>query len=625
MNRRWLPWAACLLTPVGCMSQQTRLQSGDTDDARDRAGLVRTIGDISAIDNAQGIVVAGVGLVVGLGGTGGSPPGPERTKMEDILRKKGFDNVRQVLDSPNHAVVRVTAVVPPGALRGDTIDVDVTLPPGSRATSLRGGTLAECQLYNFDSARNVSEQYAKSGKGDQFLLGDALVKAEGPMIVGLDTDPGDAGDEAESAARRRGRVWGGGRVMADRPFYLTLTQEKYQLARVAARVADRINETFPGPKQGPGAVATAHNKELISLRVPAHYKHNKSRFIRVVRMVPMDDTPGPDSDYRKLLEEQLLDPAKTITAALRLEALGNDSTAALKPALQSASPLVRFAAAEALAYLGQPAGGEELARLAAERPPLRAYALTALAALNEAVSNVKLKELLAADDPALRYGAFRALRVMDESDPLVAGEPLNKKAFWLHRVGGDAPGMVHVSGGRRAEVVLFGKEPKLVPPFSIQAGPEITVTASKGDDTCTISRFSMKKGVKRVQSGLDLGDVLKQLGELGGGYADAVDLLRQAERAGGLDSALATDALPQAASVYELAKLGRDDPNLQDATAPDDPRDGPGETPNLFERAGRPPADADADDERSLRRRRKSGEAAARAERPTKKDAPATR
>ena len=39
---------------------------------------------------------------------------------------------------------------------------------------------------------------------------------------------------------------------------------------------------------------------------------------------------------------------------------------------------------------------------------------------------------MAATDPALRYGAFVALRLSDETNAAVRGQQLN--GFWLHRV-----------------------------------------------------------------------------------------------------------------------------------------------------------------------------------------------
>src|SRR5207253_6587171 len=110
------------------------------------------------------------------------------------------------------------------------------------------------------------------------------------------------------------------------------------------------------------------------------------RFLRVVRLVPLQDIAdahpeGSKKSYRQRLAADMLDPARTVTAALRLEALGQSSIAALKPGLDSKHPLVRFCAAEALAYLGSPSCGEELASVVQERPSLRAFALTAMASL----------------------------------------------------------------------------------------------------------------------------------------------------------------------------------------------------------------------------------------------------
>ena len=131
--------------------------------------------------------------------------------------------------------------------------------------------------------------------------------------------------------------------------------------------------------------------------MPPAYKLNLPRFLRVVRLVPLQgasDRPAPRTPtrgvYRQRLAEDLLDPARTVTAALRLEALGQQSIPALKTGLESTHPLVRFCAAESLAYLDCPAGGEELGAAVAKQPLLRAFALTALASLDESVSHIQL-------------------------------------------------------------------------------------------------------------------------------------------------------------------------------------------------------------------------------------------
>jgi len=279
-----------------------------------------------------------------------------------------------------------------------------------------------------------------------------------------------------------------------------------------------------------------------------------ARFLRVVRLIPLSDTPGPESAYVQKLSKQLLDPSTTITAALRLEALGAQSISALKAGLHSDVPLVRFAAAESLAYLGSPSCGEELGKQVAEQPFVQAFALTALASLNEAVCRVKLEELLNAPNPETRFGAFRALRARDERDPLVQGDKLG--AFWLHQVAKSTSPQIHYSTSKRAEIVLFGDSPKLIAPLSILAGPEFTIRAKEGESTCTVCRFSPAKGKQTKTCSLEIADLLRTMADLGVNYADAIELLRQADSCHGLNCALKADALPKAPTVYDLARAG---------------------------------------------------------------------
>jgi hypothetical protein len=408
-------------------------------------------------------------------------------------------------------------------------------------------------MYNYASSQQLSPG---NPRGNSLLMGHILARAKGPVLVGL-------GDGDESAQLKQGRIWGGAKVETNRPFWLALNAEQ-QFARVAMRAADRVNETFQGAYQGPNSVmAEAKTKEVVYLGVPPQYRHNLGRFLRVVRFIPLQGPPPANSPYRRKVEEDLLDPTRTVSAALRLEALGSDMIPALKKGLQSHHALVRFTSAEALAYLGSPASAEELAKLAAAEPMLRAYALTALASLgDEAVCGRELYELLSNSSPETRYGAFCALRVLDEHNDYLHGELLNE-SYWLHQVAPGSAPLVHLSTNRRAEIVLFGDDIYLEPPFSFVAGPEYTVTAADGDERCTLSRFSVRHGTMRRQCSLKLGDVLHTLAEMGAAYPDAAELLRQADRNKCLSCAVAVDALPEAPSVQQLARAGRSDADLK--------------------------------------------------------------
>jgi flagellar basal body P-ring protein FlgI len=593
----WLTLAALLVAVAGCVSPQVRTQSDEGAEAEVKYD-VQTVGDVTDVGNADPIQVGGVGLVIDLEGTGGSaPPGSYRTLLEDQLRKNrqlldsllkqyGVKDVKELLALPSVSLVLVSASVPPGAHKGDPIDVDVSLPADSKTTSLRGGRLVECSLFNYELASALSPKYGGNGNA---IKGHAIARAEGHVLVGF--------GEGEDARQRSGRIWAGARCKIDRPVHLIL-KDKQQHASIASAVADRVNTAFHSAAAGlPGnRIAVAENKTLVQLSVPHQYRHNLPRYLRVVRLVPLREAgdqarTGEDGverriSYRRALEQDLVKPGRTVLAALRLEALGNRTVPVLKTALGHEHALVRFSAAEALTYLGSPAGAEELARMVEEHPALRAFSLTALASLDEAVCHVKLRELLASSKAETRYGAFRALRALDERDPSVQGEMLNE-AFWLHHAAPDSAPLVHVSSNRRAEVVLFGDDAHLKPPFAFRAG-DFNITAGQDDDRCTIGLFSPSDGkALRRQCSLKVEDVLRTMAAMGGMYPEAVEVLRQAHVCQCLSCQLEADALPQAVSVQELARAGVGDPEglLADEEILNAKPD-LGVTPTLYERDG---------------------------------------
>jgi hypothetical protein len=551
----WRFWHIALAPAIlcGCAHQhETRLQADDEAEAKEAD--VKTIGEITTVGNAAPIPVSGVGLVVGLEGTGGdAPPGGFRQFLEDNLRKARVEHIKELLASPNASMVLVSATIPPGARKDDPIDVEVSLPPHSKTSSLRGGYLQACMLYNYDTTKNLDPNFQGANR---LLIGHVLARAEGPLLVGF-------GEGDEAARLKQGRIWSGARSKIDRAFQLVFN-DGHQRAPIVQKTADRINETFHGADRGVlSNVAVAKTKSYLVLSVPAQYKLNLPRYLRVVRLIPYEATPDANSPYRRRLERQLLDPAHTITAALRLEALGSEGVVALKKGLASTHPLVRFAAAEALAYLGDPACGQELAALVDQQPLLRAFSLTAMASLDEAITHVKLRELLAAADPTARYGAFRALKALDEHDAAVQGEQLSH-SYWLHRVAPESAALVHVSTMKHAEVVLFGQEPYLLPPFSILAG-EFTVTAAPNDQLCTLSLLSVQHGTRRRQCSLKLDDVLHCMADMGAMYPETLELIQQAAHDKTLSCPVAVDAFPRGPSVEELAKRGTSDPDLLEA------------------------------------------------------------
>jgi flagellar basal body P-ring protein FlgI len=579
-----------LALAVGCAQQQIRSQAAEETD-HDRYG-VKTIGDVTSVANADATPLFGVGLVVGLDGTGSeAPPGDARKQLENAMQKDHIEHIRDILASKNNSIVYVTARLEPGVHNRDALTVQVMVPPECKTSSLRGGYLKLCSLYNYDSTRNLSPN---ANVSDRVLKGHALAVAEGPVQVGFNDSDGES-------KLRQGVIWDGGRAKRDNPFMLVMNSDQ-QYARLVSAIADRINETFQGPYRASGSeiARTQQTTSFLVLNVPPQYKYNLPRFLRVVRMIPLRETEklrdlqentsrtagtsvAADTrmTYRKKLERELMDPGRTITAALRLEALGNDSIPVLKHGLESDHMLVRFSSAEALAYLDSSACGEELALLVDQQPALRAFSLTALASLNEAVSKVELRKLFGSKSAEARYGAFRALRALDDrDDDDVRGELLNN-SFWLHRVAPSTAPLVHVSTTRRAEIVVFGKEPKLAPPFSLLSG-EFTVNAGRDDTRCSL--FAMHRGADRRQCSLTVEDIVRNLAEMGASYSEVVDILRQADQCQGMTCALAQDALPQATDVFDLVKEGQRDSKSAGAEEIRKAKADFGATPTLFEK-----------------------------------------
>jgi flagellar basal body P-ring protein FlgI len=594
---RRLPWSrrslwlatAVLVALAGCAKNNLRLQA--EDDGEVLTYSVETVNQWAVFDGADPLVVYGVGLVTGLPGTGGeAPPGDERKLLEKELQQHGVTNVKEALSRPDTSMVLLTAVIPPGAQKGSPVDVDVSLPEGSKTTSLEGGYLEHAYLRNYASLGQIAPTLSH-GSGTA-AAGHIWAEAEGKLLVGLS-------DGEEAARVKRAKLWGGGKCKASRPLYLYMNEQRRQAANTNL-IAEKVNETFRTSLGGTfgDKVAEANDGSVIVLKIPPQYRLNMPHYMRVVGLIPLrtkETSASKQADngrgYAQRLKDELLDPAHAVTAALRLEALGESGKGALKTGLRSESVLVRFCSAESLAYEGDSTAAAELAKLVDE-PALRAFCLTALASLDESASYQALTELLASPVPETRYGAFRALRALNDRDDVVQGELL-AESFWLHHVAPGTRGLLHLSSTRRAEIVQFGDDAYLKPPLRLSAG-EINITAEAGDTECTVSRFSPHSHEKRHgYSSLKVADVVRKIAELGGEYATVAELLMQARRCDCVNCPVEVDALPQATSVYALRKAGQKAKAKADGQPPEtddeellSTRLNLGGTPSLFDRDG---------------------------------------
>ena len=535
-----------------------------------------TVGDISFVVSNGEVRVEGVGLVTGLDNTGAdAPPSFYRKQLVDEMSKAGVEKAERLLANKQVSMVIVKMTLPMGANPTDPLDVQVEVPPACGTTSLAGGYLLTSRLFRITQA-----------KGGETLRDHEMAIAQGPIMIGTPAKPTDP---------KVGRVLGGGRIKKDYPYTLVIkeTRESYHTARMLETVVNtRFHQTEDGHQKG---VATGKSASYLVLRVPELYHQNQDRYFRVLQFLPMVD--GPELRVRRMAtwSKELLDPKTAGVSALKLEGLGNASIDALKEGLKSDNEQVRFFSAEALAYLGDTAGVETLGKSVIHLPKFRVYALAALASLDQAASHMKLRQLMDEADIEIRYGAFNALRTLDPHDPFLgqvrvlndpkpeedengpsdsmAVEIINsarrrnrpQDPFALYVVDSEGPPLIHVSRSRRAEVVIFGSQQKLLPPLVLGAGP-IQFNAADNDDKVELSKIVIGDSDTKLTTSLGLADVVRQAANIGATYPEIVGVLEEAHRQKNLPGLLVVDAVPASSTEYLEAIMGRDTTAKRDSS-----------------------------------------------------------
>jgi len=513
----------------------------------------KLVGSVARPFGHRYVKVEAIALATCLDNTGEDPaPSPQRAALLHELQTIGVQNPNQLLASPSTAMIMVKGYLPPGVQKGDKFDLEVTVPSHSEASSLRAGWLMETRLTEM------------AVLGGAIREGHPLGVGEGPILV----DP-SADGEKDRAILLRGKVLGGGVATRSRDIGLFIGPEDKSV-RLAAQVGQAINARFHtfhrGIKQG---VATPKTDERIDLKVHPRYKDNIARYIRVVRAIPLKESPAEQALRVELLERQLLDPISAATAALRLEAIGRKSIESLAKGAENADPEVRFYAAEALAYLDDSRAAAPLALAAREEPAFRAFALAALSSMVDMSAREALFELLEVTSSETRYGAFRALWAMNPNDPSIRGENLGGQ-FGYHVLNTSGPPMVHVTRSYRPEVVIFGHEQTLKAPFVLDAGKQIMVKGVAGK--VTVSRFAPGKPDQKRVVGTKIDEVIRAIVELGGTYPDVVQALQHAKTSGALDARFEVDALPEEDRIYQQREAETDSQPLAEAASVAEPQ-----------------------------------------------------
>ena len=537
---------------------------------RGEDGHSKLVGDyIKIADSTLGYIkVQGVGLVTNLDGTGDDPPvSPYRTRLLDDLRKREREDPNTLLRSADTSLVIVTAYIPPIAKKGDRLDVEVTVPPGSEATSLKGGILIPCRL----------NEHALLG--GQVRQGAEVVLATGPVLI-----DGLFDDTSGSASMKKGRIPGGAVYSGDDRNLTVAIRSDYRRVRMSTHLADRIGQRFHDYDQHGirRPLAEAKTNAHLTLDVQSHYRNNYPRYLQCIRHITLNESPVEKHLRLQDLGERIMFGPTAEKAALQLEAEGPEGVAALKKGLTSSSPEARFRSAEALAYLGKPECVSVLKESALEQPAFRIFALAALSCVESGASIAALTELMQAESLETRYGAFRSLTTLAPEDPIAHGMEL-KGQFKLHLIESAATPLVHVTRKKKAEIVLFGAEQEFHLPLMVRAGSKILVRGDSLNKKVEISRVAPGEERQSQTVSPKIVDVIRAVSELGASYPDVVQMLVEADHQGNLPGEIGIDEMPEPGRVYHrIAEDFASDDEFQNQSFPASIGSN-GLMPNLFD------------------------------------------
>jgi hypothetical protein len=508
---------------------------------------IRLVKDVTIPWGIHYLKLEGVALATGLDRTGSDPPpSAQRAALISDMQTYDVKKPNLMLASDETSLVLVRGYLPPGVRKGDRFDVEVRVPTRSETTSLSGGWLMRSRL------REVAMLDSSLHTGHVEAL------AKGPVVIDalFETD----NDEVREV---QGRVLGGGVALASRPLGLSVRSENHSI-RTASLIGAAINARFHtydrGVKRG---VATPKRDNFVELEVHPRYEHNLGRYVRVAQNIALGESPVERVRRIELLERKLLDPATAPAAALQLEAIGKEAIVVLEKGLGADDPVVRFYAAEALAYMDEAPASDALAEATRTEPAFRWHAIAALSAMDHISAYDALVDLLHVPSAETRYAAFRALRTRNGLDPLVRGTRMGDE-FTYHAVDTDGPPMIHFSRSRVPEIVVFGQDVRLERPDFLYAGKSIMLK-SAGTDRVEVVCFEAGEDDRREECSNRLDDVVRTIAEMGGGYAEVIQCLREAKRKEYLEPRIVVDALPTAGRIHRRQE---DEGDQQEMAAP---------------------------------------------------------
>jgi flagellar P-ring protein precursor FlgI len=237
-------------------------------------GSSTRIKDIAKLQGIRNNQLTGMGIIVGLNGTGDSSRANTQMVI-NMLAKWGIMVTQADLKIKNVAAVMITATLPPYLHVGETLDVQVASL--GDAKSLQGGTLLQAPLNGLD--------------------GKVYAMAQGPVYIGSPSPAGAGGNQRSSATV--GIVSQGAIVERDAPMQFDLGGKlRWSLYNpdftTASRLAQSINENV-----APG-VAKAIDMGSVEVMVPREKTADPIGFISEIENLSVT----PDGIAKVIVNER---------------------------------------------------------------------------------------------------------------------------------------------------------------------------------------------------------------------------------------------------------------------------------------------------------------------------------
>ncbi len=545
-NRRlfaaWISTAAlasCLPTISGC-SLLTKAQKDDEAAAKklekllvapEPPDLVRQ----AVVPNGLTFVsVEGVAAVNGLPGTGGPvAPSTYRDELIEEMKKYDVPDPHGFLERPETTLVRVQGIIPPGARRGDPIDIRIVSPPKTAATDLHGGWVMDTRLRQHQRLAGA------------IRTSDVLAIGMGPVLVRADHE---SGNDAELLLQ--GLVLGGGRVQQDRKMGLVIRPE-YQHVKVATQIATAINERFfffdGSTRTG---IAKAVEDDFVEIEIHPRYRRNIHRLMAVVAMIPPLGETSTTQAKLVDLGKRINEPTTADEAALQLEAIGDSAIPTLLSALKNRNREIQFYAAQALAYLDRNEAVVPLADAARIEAAFRYPALIALEGMDGRAALDALTTLMNQPSIETRYGAMRSIRRRPDRDSILRSTVM-PSGYRLYRIASTAPPFIAISLSETPEIVCFGEDSAVkIEDFLLGPSGLVIRPIEGASGRLRISRFVPGQADKRAEVPATIEGLLTGIATVGGGYGESIAVLRAAKTNDQIKCGLAVDPLPEAQRTF---------------------------------------------------------------------------